>query len=726
MKHRIATLSLLVASIYACGAAFAPAYAQKAGEPITLNFANAEIEAVARTIATITNRNVVVDPRVKGTINLQTERPVTPTAAYNQFLATIRLQGFTVVEAGGLYKVVPEADAKVQSGVVSAGPAVPGGNQIVTQIFKLNYETANNLVPVLRPLISPNNTISVNPGNNSLIITDYADNLQRMSKIIAALDVSNATDLEVVPLRNAVAGDLIPILNRLIETSSGAATGAAAQGQADTSFKTALLAEPRSNAIIIRASNPARVALIRSLIARLDQPAMESANGAAGNIYVVYLKNADAVKLATTLRAAMGAGSSGSSSSGSGSTPSSSTSSGLAPTSSTSSGLSVSSMSAATAGSGSTIGGSSSSNQPSTGGQIQADPATNSLIITAPEPQYRQIRAVIDKLDSRRAQVMVESLIVEVNANKAAELSVQWQGVLGKSGDANIGVLGSNFNIGGTNIITAATSAAAGTVAASPGFNVGVGNRVNGVYVLGFLARFFESSGDANVLSTPTLLTMDNEEAKIVVGQNVPFVTGQYTSNNTATGSVNPFQTVERKDVGITLRVKPTISENGTVKLGIFQEVSAIDNTTTSTAGLITTKRSIESNVLVDDGQIIVIGGLLSDTYSNNVQKIPGLGDLPVVGNLFKSQARSRNKNNLMVFLRPVVVRDAMAADTMSIDRYDVIRALQQNSQPGENPLLDAVKTSPVLPRLPQSPKLPLMPGAEVPPAAQPSSPSPK
>ena len=241
-------------------------------EPVTLNFANAEIEAVARTMATITGRNVVVDPRVKGQLNLVTERAVTPAAAFQQFLAALRLQGFTVVEAAGLYKVVPEADAKLQGGSVSvvqgnAGSA-PGGGQIVTQIFKLNFENAANLVPVLRPLISPNNTINVNPGNNSLVITDYADNLQRLARIVAAMDVSNASDVEVIPLKNAIASDLAPLVSRLIDggSANGGAAAAAAPGQADTAFKTTLIAEPRSNSLILRAANPARVAQVLSLI----------------------------------------------------------------------------------------------------------------------------------------------------------------------------------------------------------------------------------------------------------------------------------------------------------------------------------------------------------------------------------------------------------------------------------------------------------------------------
>jgi general secretion pathway protein D len=337
----------------------------------------------------------------------------------------------------------------------------------------------------------------------------------------------------------------------------------------------------------------------------------------------------------------------------------------------------------------------------STGGQIQADPATNALIITASQPQYRQLRAVIDKLDARRAQVFVESLIAEVNADKAAEFGIQWQNVVGKAGDASVGLLGTNFSIGGTNIVKLATSAASGTVSPSTGFNVGVANQTNGVYVLGFLARFLEASGDGNILSTPNLLTLDNEEAKIVIGQNVPFITGQYTNTGASTATVNPFQTIERKDVGLTLRVKPQISENGTVKLTIFQEVSSVQaSSVNSSTGLITNKRSIESNVLVQDGAIVVLGGLLSDEYSGNQEKVPGLGDVPFFGNLFKSEARARKKTNLMVFLRPVVIRDAAASDSLSLDRYESMRGAQQQGQPVQSVLVP-INEAPVLPAAP-------------------------
>ena len=701
--HR-AYLWLLTTPLLIAGLCFTATPSHAAGpskkeasvEPLTLNFVNAEIESVARTLATLLRHNLVVDPRVKGTINLSTETPVTPAQAWQQFLAVIRLQGFAVVEAQGLYKILPEADAKWQGGSVqqvnrtgskASGANADngdanlgnGGGQVVTQIFRLNHEQANNLLPVLRPLISPNNTINVNPGNNSLVITDYADNLQRMARIIASLDVSNAGEVEVITLKNAIAIDLAPLVSRLIEPNGNAGSAVAGApatpGQTGNDYKTTLIAEPRSNTLILRAANPARAALVRSLIDKLDQPGTQNPSG---NIHVVYLKNADATKLAATLRAAV---------TGEVRSPTNN------PTLNNAANLTTSNAGA--------TGGltSNASNANTTGGQIQADTATNALIITAPEPQYRQLRAVIDMLDQRRAQVMVESLIAEVNADKALQMGIQWQAPFGTNA-----VGGTNFGTTGNIAGLSQGSTAAATAGVGTGLNIGTLRTVNGRNVLGSLANFLETNGDANILSTPTLLTLDNEEAKIVVGQNVPFITGQYTSNNTATGSVNPFQTVERKDVGLTLRVKPQISETGTVKLTIFQEVSSVDYTKASSIGLITNKRSIESNVLVEDGSVIVLGGLLSDTFSGNKSQVPGLGDSPGLGWLFRNESRTRSKANLMVFLRPIVVRDASATEALSSSRYQQMMGVQNNAQPSNNILLDTGGAA-KLPPINQSPK---------------------
>lgn len=452
---------------------------------------------------------------------------------------------------------------------------------------------------------------------------------------------------------------------------------------------------------------------------------MPGSSASTGNIHVVYLKNADATKLATTLRAAM-ASMGGNSSGGAGaSTPA--ISGGGAPSSSLSgggsnsgglSGGSNSSSNSSLGGLGSSSGmgagsgmGSANSNQPSTGGLIQADPTTNSLIITAPEPLFRQLRAVIDQLDGRRAQVLVESMIVEVSATKLAEFGIQWQGVLGKQGDGTVGVIGTNsVQGGGANILNVTGALASGSTSAitsaastlSKGLNLALAPRINGQYYLGALANFLQNSGDANVLSTPNLMTLDNEEARIVIGNNVPFPTGSY-ANTGGSNTVNPFTTVERKDVGLMLKVRPQISENGTVKMSIYQEVSKIDRATLSDVnGPTTSKRSIESNVVVDDGNIIVLGGLLEDSYSQGEDKVPVMGDLPLVGGLFRSENRTRNKTNLMVFLRPVVVRDAATSEALMADRYDAIRGLQQVTQPASSLPLRSISGAPVLPELPQ------------------------
>jgi general secretion pathway protein D len=651
----------------------AAAGASRSPQGVTLNFVNAEIAEVARTMGVMTNRNIVVDPRVKGTMNLSSDKPLSTAAAYNLFLAMLRFQGFTVVEAAGISKIVPEADAKLQGGSVTTSEARVGSNQISTQIFRLNYETANNLVPILRPLISPNNTINVNPGNNSLIITDYADNLQRLSRIIATLDIANATDVEILTLQHAVAADIAPLLLRL---SEGGSTAGAAAGQADTSFRTTILPEPRSNSIIIRAANPARLQIIKSLVLKLDQP---SSALSSGNIHVVYLKNADATRVAATLRAALAANTTGASSAGGGGT--------AAPAPQPAAGA---------AGASAATTPTSQNALPTTGGNIQADPATNSLIITASEPQMRQMRAVIDMLDQRRAQVFIEALIAEVSDSKAAEFGIQWQTPLGSTNGNTVGVIGTNYGSGSNNIITLAGNIANRTLPTSPigtGINFGLLRNVNGTAVLGVLARLLQTGNDSNVLSTPNLLTLDNEEAKIVDGQNVPFITGFANTSNTA----NPLQvSVERKDVGLTLRVKPQISESGTIKMQVFQEISGV-LTSDPNLGPTTSKRSLESTVLVEDGGIVVLGGLLSDSYTNGVSKVPGLGDIPIFGNLFKTESRNRIKRSLMVFLRPVVVRDAASTDDLSLGRYDIMRTIQKDVQPLPSSLVP-INEGPVMP----------------------------
>ena len=415
---------------------------------VLLNFVNADIDAVVRAIGQYTGRTFVIDPRVKGTLSLSTERPVTRQQAYDQLLTALRLQGFTIVQTGNVARVVPEADAKLQGGaVIIPKGSAPSGDQLVTQVFRLQYESATAMVPILRPLIAPNNTISAYPQNNTLVITDYADNLRRIQRIIESIDTPATSDVEMIPVKNGLALEIATVVNRVLDE------GARAAGQAtDAGQRISMLAEPRTNSIIIRAPSPQRLQLAKSLIAQLDKPALTP-----GNINVIHLRNAEAVRLAPLLRAIIGADPSfvPQGSGGSGLSPSTSLAAGRQPGSSPDG---RSARPAATppwrrpdAGGGAGAGGTGGS-----GGMIQADPATNSLIITAPEPLYRNIRAIVDKLDTRRAQVVIESLIVEVTADKAAEFGIQWQALGGIDNSDTSVIGGTNFGVGGNNIINAA------------------------------------------------------------------------------------------------------------------------------------------------------------------------------------------------------------------------------------------------------------------------------
>ena len=679
-------LAVLLAGVLALPAA--PLQAQtinpRSRAPVTVNFVNADIEAVSRAFAAMIERNIVVDPRVKGSITVYSEQPQSIRDAYSSYVAALRGLGFAVVETGGLLKVVPEADAKLQAGTVSVGEAPARGDTVITQIFPLRYENPNNLVAVLRPLISANNTINAAPGTNSLVITDYADNLRRLGQIVAALDQPSGTDIEIVPLQHAVAADLAPLVQRLADGGSGGVPGVPGVPGGGGGAIT-VLADSRANALVIRAANPARLATLRASIARLDRPG--AAGGETGGLYVVHLKNADATRLATVIRAAFPSSGGGSSASPGAATPAVP----AAPGQPGAAAAAVAPLSGA--------------GQPTTGGFVQADPATNSLIITAPEPLYRQVRALIDQLDTRRAQVYIESMIVEVAPSDSADFGFQWQGLLGKSGDRFGLVAGTNFGASGRpSIIDINTSAARGQVNLGQGLNLGLLSVINGVTSLAAVARLLQSQSDTNIISTPNLITLDNEEAKIVVGENVPFITGQFTS--TGTGTTNPFQTIERKDVGITLRIKPQIGEGGAVRMQIFQEQSSVKETTaagTSNAGPSTTKRSIENTVVVDDGAILVLGGLIEDRFVTTRSKVPLLGDIPLIGALFRSESRERRRTNLMVFLRPVVVRDADSAGRLSVDRYDQIRAQQQRAQPAPSVAMP-INESPVLPSLAPAP----------------------
>ena len=692
----------IIAVAVAALLAGSPAARAQESDTVTLNFDNADIDAVVRAVSEITGRNFILDPRVKGTINIVSARPVPKSLVYPTLLSALRLQGFTAVESDGIVKIVPEADAKMQGG--SVGTTGATGDRLITQVIPLRSESAAQLVNVLRPLISPNNTIAAFPASNALVITDYADNVRRLMRIIQSLDQPPLGEPLIVPVKNASALDMVGVLNRTLADSGGQA-GA----PADTRERVSLVAEPRSNSILVRSENPARAIRVRQLIEQLDTP-----QRAGGNIFIIYLKNADALRVAETLRGLYG-GSTG----GDRGLPSVTTAT-AAPAAATVSASITSSPAAPTPLSTSGL---ASASAPIIAGAatIQADAANNALIIMAPEPIYNNLRAIIEKLDVRRAQVFIEALIVEVTADKAGEFGIQWQVLTGldprRTGIQGFG--GTNFGArgGGNNIIDASVNV--GSLA--QGLNLGVINgtiTIPGLGIIsniGLLVRALATDANANILSTPTLLTLDNEEARVMVGSNVPFITGQYATTG-STSTVQPFQTIERHDVGLLLRVKPQITEGGAVRMVLYQEVSRVDQgTRTDATGPTLTKRSLESSVVVDDQQIVVLGGLIQDTFTDTTDKIPFAGDLPVLGQAFRYDTRTRTKTNLLIFIKPTVIRNAADGRPITSQRYDYLRGEQADIQPQPRWFWPDT-TSPELAPLPamQGVAVPLPPGPGV------------
>ncbi len=617
------------------------------------NFQDADIQAVVKTVSQITGKNFLLDPRVKGKLTIISTKAVSKTAIYQIFLASLKAQGYTAVDsASGFIKLVPLADAK-QNADVSTGARPRPGEQTITHVITVQYSSAAQLVPLLRPLMAPTSQISVYPPANTLIVTDYADNIRNLLRIVEIIDQRGGAELAIIPLKHASALDIADMVVRLyphVTQTAGAPNPAqAATGEAD---RVTILPDLRTNSLLVRAENQGAINDLREFVEKLDVPAKVS-----GNTRVVYLRNAEATKLAEILRGLL-----------TGEARAHPTTPAVpgrpAPTKS----------------------GVESS-------QIQADEATNSLIISAPDAVFNNLRAVIEKLDVRRAQVFIEALIAEITTDKATQLGVQWFVGDQKSG----GTLGAatNFPASGSGIVSAAIdptslASAGGLTLGFVGESITVdGRQIRG---LGALARALEEKNLGNIMSTPNLLTLDNAEAKIVVGQNVPFLTGSFSQATTTTGAVNPFQTIERKDVGLTLKIKPQISEGGTVKLQIFQESSTVARATVAAQDLITNKRSIETTVVVDDGHTVVLGGLIEDSQTDNTQAVPLLGRIPLLGWLFKSNEKRNTKTNLMVFLRPIIVRSADDSYGFTRNRYDHMRATEKTVWKKTSPKLEDFK----------------------------------
>lgn len=610
-----------------------------AAQPVTLNFKDADLESVIGWVAEQTGKNFIIDPRVKSKVTIVSGKPLNKDEIYQVFLSVLEVHGFAAVPAGKVIKIIPDVNAK-QSGVPVAGPDNDArGDQVITEVIPLENVPAAQLVPILRPLIPQQGHMVAYPPSNALIVSDRAVNIQRLVEIIRRVDVPSAeNEVEIIPLQHASAAEVVRILTTLEQQGQQQAQ------QQGTSMggRTTFIADERTNSVLLGGGKSDRLRL-RALISHLDIPLERE-----GNIHVVYLRYANAKELMPVL---------------------------------TGIGQNVAQQEQAKKGA---TTGTTAQTQNFT---IEADESTNSLVITASIEVYRSLLAVIHQLDVRRAQVLVEGIIAEVSMNRAAQLGIQW-GLDGSPGGRGpIGV--SNFNNGGGSslsdiagdALSIASATSSGTLPTSlslpEGLTLGIGRFNSDTLNFAVLLHALQSDGSTNVLSTPTLLTLDNQEAEIVVGQNVPFITGSFTSVSGSATPTNPFTTIQRQDIGIDLKVKPQINEGNTVKLDVEQKVASLAPPVQGAADLVTNTRSIKTTVLVDDGEVVVLGGLIDDNLTESVQKIPGLGDLPLLGSLFRYKSTTKLKTNLMVFLQPIIMRDEDLLADVSGSKYNYIRARQ-------------------------------------------------
>lgn len=634
----VATTAAFTGTIALTGVA-TPVQAQEG--TFTLNLKNADIHSLIQTVSRQSGRNFVVDPRVKARVTVISSTPLNSEELYETFLSVLQVHGYAAVPSGDLIKIVPDVNAK-QGPVPAFSSENSASDQLVTQVIKVENVPAAQLVPILRPLVPQQGHLAAYASSNTLIVTDRASNIQRLIDIIKGIDRPDNDEVEVVRLGHASASEIIRIMQSL--QSGGQANG--------TPGTVRFAADERTNSILL-SGDPSARARTRGIIMNLDTP-VES----GGNTRVVYLRYANAADLLAILTGVSAGqaliGTSSDDSSGGGSTaaaPQTDAGGAPAPQVPTASLIRRANQ---------------DSDRPNV--DIQADEDTNALIITAPPDEMRSILAVVEQLDIRRAQVLVEAIIAELTTDNSSQLGVNFA-VDGTDSNRPAAYT----NLGG------ATQALIGTLASegaslSQGLSLALGRFGSDGVNFGFLLSAIASDTDNNILSTPTLVTMDNQEAEIVVGQNVPFVTGQQLSS----ANDNPFQTIERQDVGISLKVKPQINEGDNIKMEIEQEVSDVSTTAITGASDITTnKRSIKTTVLVEDGQTLVLGGLMDDKINDSRSKVPFLGDIPLLGSLFRYRTNSKSKRNLMVFLHPTILRNPETADFYSRSKYDDLRAAQ-------------------------------------------------
>jgi general secretion pathway protein D len=588
---------------------------------ITPNYRNVDISTVIEAVSAVTGKNFIVDPRVKASVTMVSNTPLSSDAFYEAFLSILQVYGYVALPAGDVIKILPDANARQMPALDLPGAGYSGGDDIVTQVVNVENVQAAQLVPILRPLIPQYGHLAAHPASNMLIISDRAANVNRMVRIIQRIDNAGDDDIQIINLQHASAGEVVRVLSSLMQASG------------PESAQINMVADERTNSVLVSGDRGTRLKL-QSLIAHLDTPLED-----VGNTRVRYLRYSNATDLATKLNEQVSGVISASGSAGAGAAP--------------------------------------ASRSNDSGIIIWAEEETNALVITAPPKTMRTLMAILDKLDIQRAQVSVEAILVAMRFDKAAELGVTWALL---NDETAVGATRfSNTTPGVLDLIGAATSGdpitAAGAI--SNGVAMGIGSINNSGTSFAVLLKALNSDSDSNIISTPSIITLDNEEAEIRVAQEVPFRTGEFTNTGGSAGLVNPFTTIERKDVGIVLKITPQINEGDMVMLKIDQEASDIAASVEGASDLITNKRSIHTTVLVQDGGIVVLGGLTQNTLTETEQRVPILGSIPFVGALFRSSTTDNNKNNLMIFIRPKILRDANQYAIETDTKYRFMRDLQ-------------------------------------------------
>jgi general secretion pathway protein D len=604
---------------------------------ITPNYKEADIRQIVEAVGAVTDKNFIIDPRVNAKVTMLSSTPMTPDAFYEAFLSILEVHQLAAMQSGDIIKIIPNATARQYAGPLGTGGAA-GADDIVTQVIQVQNVGAAQLVPILRPLIPQFGHLAAHPGSNMLIISDRAANVTRMINIIRRIDMSSDDDIEVVPLQHASSSEVVRVLTAL--TQQPRADGAP--------VSTSLVADARTNSVLIGGDKADRLRL-RTLIAHLDTPLEDG-----GDTQVRYLRYADAEELATKLQQHFQGQVSAA---GAGGTPT--------PT----------------------------PGQPSEV-SVWADTQTNAIVVTAPPKMMRSLMQIVDKLDIRRAQVLVEAIIVEVRADRVAELGVTW--AIQDAGSTTP-TAATNFPSFGPGVVQIAGAQAGGgdtttdpTALIGEGITFGIGRLSDTGISFAAVLRALEGNADTNIISTPSLVTTDNEEASINVGQEVPFVTGSFTNTGGNIGSVNPFQTIQREQVGVKLTITPQINEGDSLLLEISQEISNIAQSVEGATDLITNERIVETTVIVDDRQVLVLGGLLEDVLRESEQRVPILGSIPVLGALFRSQTTDKVKTNLLVFIRPTILRDAATISTETNAKYNLIKdILDKTNQDGINLMPD-------------------------------------